>query len=259
MYLRDPRAIEPLRGLENIPGIGHVATQAIQHIQTPQGYAWWPAESRALKQICEDAHTLKGERYGEAEIDQLIRGLKSTQPGIADQCLLALGDLNAGEAVPAIMAAPLSSGKFHALSEIATTEAVSYVIEQLQSRDLPVREMALRGLSDGADRWAAPLLIALLDDDSLKVAMTLEVPGVSISGKQWAKWPESHRAHSALFIYLGRFGLPGKWRNLYLNETNDVPEEIKHLHGWWAEYGAEFVAGKPVPNPNLTTVWYNDP
>jgi len=258
MYPRDPRAIEPLRRLEKIPGIGHAATQSIEHIQSPQGYAWWPPESRKLRQVCEDARTLKGERYGQAEIDQLVTGLKSKQFDIADRCLYAFADLDAREAVPAMIALPFSQARIHALSQIGTTEAVDCIIDELHSINPQTRELTLDGMSSGADRWAAPLIIALLDDDSLKVKGK-EI-GFSIRAADPSdNWPESHKAHQALFMYLGRFGLQGEWRNLHQGETNDVSKEIRRLKEWWAQHGADFVAGKPVPNPKLTTVWYNDP
>ena len=98
-------------------------------------------------------------------------------------------------------------------------------------------------------------MIALLEDDSLKVAAHSEKFG----GERNIEWPESHHAHSALFQYLYRFGHPGETRNLYLYQTNNVPEEMARLREWWKQHGRAFVAGEDTPNPKLSTVWYNDP
>src|SRR5262249_10259744 len=64
MFLRDRRAIEPLQRHVNEVGYGHVATMAINHIVEPQGYAWWSPDRLDDWQLCQDAHTLKGESFG---------------------------------------------------------------------------------------------------------------------------------------------------------------------------------------------------
>ncbi|MDB5347878.1 MAG: outer membrane protein assembly complex YaeT protein [Schlesneria sp.] len=255
-YPRDARAIKPLKRFVYNPGTGHVAADAIRHIQSPQGYAWWPADKLDLCQLCWDAHTLKGERYRDAELNQLIAGLNSDDGTICYCCLFALGQLGSKESVSTIIQAPLSEMKFHALAEIATPEAIEYLIQRLHSLNPQTRELAIQGLANGADRWAAPLLIALLDDPALKVeARKMEFTGRSSSDT----WPEAHRAHSALYSLFSRFELTGEWRNLYANQTNNVPVEMVNLRAWWKQHGVDFLAGKKVPTPNLSSVSYNDP
>ena len=38
-------------------------------------------------------------------------------------------------------------------------------------------------------------------------------------------------------------------------ETFSVDAEIRRLKDWWAEHGEDFLQGKPVPNPNITSVF----
>lgn len=152
--------------------------------------------------------------------------------------------------------------KFHVLAEIATPEAIEYLSQRLHSRHPQTRELVIQGLANGADRWAAPVLIALLDDPALKVEAKKFDYGLAINGPGPAfipGWPESHKAHSALYSLFSRFGLKGESRNLYLNQSNNVPDEIARVKAWWKQYGPDFLAGKAVPTPSLTTVWYNDP
>lgn len=256
MYPRDPRAIEPLRKHTDDPGMGHVAVQAIKHIQEEQGYAWWPPETLGLWQLCQNAHTLAGERFGDAERTRLIEGLKSANGTTVYTCLLALGHLDVRESVPEIQKVADSQIKFHVLAQIATPEAFDDLIRRLESPPSQPREVVILGLADGADRWAAPLLISLLDDPSLKV----EARGnpLPFSRASLESWPEWHRAHSALFQFFGRHGLVGRVMNLYSGAPNDVPAEIARLKVWWQKNGADFVAGKNVPNPELTSVmWFH--
>jgi HEAT repeat protein len=141
----------------------------------------------------------------------------------------------------------------HVLAQIATPQAVDLLMQNLEAADVPLRESALAGLAGGAGRWAAPLIVALLDDPSLaKAARQMEPLNV--------EWPASHAAHSALHNYLARFGLPGSgWLNLRDGQTNDVPAEMTRARTWWREHGPEFLAGKDVPDPELSTVMYIDP
>jgi HEAT repeat protein len=108
MYQRDRRALEPLQRHVNDNGYGHVATMAINHIIEPQGYAFWPPERLDDRQLCEDAHTLKGESYGPAEFDRLIKLLDSPEWAVSTAGLLALAHLDVRPAVPAIIAIPAS-------------------------------------------------------------------------------------------------------------------------------------------------------
>lgn len=258
LYLRDRRALEPLRRLTDDPGRGHVASLAIQHIEHPLGYAWWPPESLEHWQLCQDAHTLRGESYGQAELDRLVQHLASGNGDIPYMSLFALGALDARSSVPAIIAAPSSGMKIHVLAKLGTPEAVDHVVQNLHSRNPSTRGLALEGLGQGADRWGTPLLIALLDDPTLKVEERGGKAEDRLSRRGSLEyWPEWHKAHAALFQFLYRFGLPGRMINLANGQTNNVPEEISRLKAWWKEHGLAFLDGKAVPNPDLTTVMYN--
>ena len=255
-YPRDSRAIEPLSRLVDSPGTGHVARQSMEHILKDQGYASWPVEMLSLRQLCEDAPTLQGESFGDGEIERLVQGLTSSNAGIVSSCLFALGQLDARKAVPEIIQAPESQMKYHVLAMLATNEAVDAIIQQLKSSRTSIREAAILGLADGADRWGAPLLVALLDDPALKVAKIDDQKGIPGSQDAFVQpWPEWHRAHAALFQFFSRFGLPGTGVNLVNGQPNNVSEEMNRLKAWWTAHGSDFLAGKPVPNPNLTTVF----
>jgi hypothetical protein len=118
-------------------------------------------------------------------------------------------------------------------------------------------------LSEYADRWAAPLLMALLDDPSLRVAARQDhdqnIPNTLVI----VKHPETHRAHGSLYYFLGRFGLPGEVNNYSWpgpsvdvkgeGPPHDVDKEMKRLKTWWTKHGADFLAGVEVPNPQLTS------
>lgn len=174
----------------------------------------------------------------------------------------ALSSLDSVEAVPAIITAPLSASKFQFLAGIGTPAAVEHIIERLHSLNPQTRELAIEGLANGGGRWAAPILVTLLDDPNLTVPEkknTNDPLGLNARVDPLNNWPESHRAHSALFTFYSRFGMNGQFRNLYLGESNDVRMEITQLKAWWKEHGEDFLAGRNVPNPNLTSVWYNDP
>jgi HEAT repeat protein len=248
MYLRDRRAIEPLRRHVNEVGYGHVATMAIDHILEPQGYAEWLPEQLDDWQLCQDAQTLKGEQFGPAEWDRLVKLMGAKQWAVSTAGLLALADLDVRSAVPAIIALPAGEMKFQALATIDTTEAFEHLIASLNRQEN--REAALNGIANGADRWGAPLLVALLDDPSLRIEKR-SFP--SPRGGQ-SEWPEEHRAHLALSTYFSRFGLRGHSVNLAQGLTADIPAEISRLKEWWKEHGRDFVAGRDVPSPDLTSV-----
>ena len=260
-YIRDPRAIEPLKKLVPIGGIGHAAEQAIKHIKSPQGYAWCPPESRDLLQHCHDAHTLKGETYSPDEVKRIIEGLTSDNSWIGYWCLSALGSLDSTEAVSAIIASPLSESKFQFLAGIGTPAALEHIVERLHSLNPQTQELAIQGLANGAGRWAAPLIIALLDDPSLTIPEKKDENdplGLNVVGRNpLTDWPEWHKAHSALYGFFHRFDLPGRILNLAQGQRNNVPEEIERLKKWWSQHGQDFLEGKSVPNPDLTTVMFS--
>ena len=251
MFLRDRRAIEPLQRHVNDNGYGHVATMAINHIVEPQGYAWWPPHRLDDWQLCQDAHTLKGESFGPAESDRLVKLLDAEEWAIATAALLALGHLDVRSAVPAIIALRDSDTKFHVLATIGTPEAFEHLLASLHSPRQDVRQAAIDGLAQGADRWGAPLLVALLDDASLRMPKQ-PFPNIGIGEER--EWPEWHRAHSALYAFFFRFGLPGRMMNLAAEQSNNVPEEIRGLKVWWKAHARDFLAGRSVPNPELTSV-----
>jgi len=77
-------------------------------------------------------------------------------------------------------------------------------------------------------------------------------PNIGIGEER--EWPEWHRAHSALYAFFFRFGLPGRMMNLAAGQSNNVPEEITGLKEWWRAHARDFLAGRSVPNPELTSV-----
>jgi HEAT repeat protein len=257
-YCQDLRAVTALQSLLDDRSVGYLIPNAIAQIESQNSNSW-PADALDLLQLCRDSATLKREGFGRLEHERLLVGLKSKHAVIRTKCLFALGDLRAADAVSDIIAlTDRDSVKYVVLSEIGTSDAVNHVIRALNSDDASVRTSAIYGLQEGADRWAAPLLFALLADPSLIWKPEKEKTPAGL----WhdVKWPVSHQAHTAIFSFLSRFGLAGEWRNLYLGQSNDVRQEIDRLQTeWWPKHGNDFVAGKQVPNPNLSTVWYNDP
>jgi HEAT repeat protein len=253
MSLRDRRAIEPLQRHIDDNGYGHVATMAVNHILEPQGYAWWPPDRLDDWQLCQDAHTLKGETFGPAERERLIKLIDSEEWAISTAALLALGHLDVRSAVPAIIALRASETKFSVLATIGTPEAFEQLVASLQSPRQDVRQAALNGIANGADRWGAPLLVAMLDDASLRIEKH-EIPPLNGGATEW---PEEHRAHAALCNFFSRFGLRGRTANLARGVSVNVPDEISRFKEWWKVNARDFLAGRSVPNPELTSVMYN--
>src|SRR5262249_21202107 len=153
MYLRDRRAIEPLRRHVNDNGYGHVATMAINHILEPQGYAEWPADQLDAWQLCEDAHTLQGEKFGPAEWERLIKLSDAKAGATSTAGRLARAHLDIRSSVPAILALPAGETKFQVLATIDTPEAFEHLIAGLNSPRQDIREAAINGIANGADRW----------------------------------------------------------------------------------------------------------
>ena len=134
---------------------------------------------------------------------------------------------------------------------IASPQAVDYLLDVIQSPNEDPRGAAIDALGSQGGRWAVPVLIDLLDDPTLRTSHKGEpFPIAAFDGI----WPDGHRAHMALFNCLYRAGLEGNSINLATGERNDVNEEIKRLKAWWKEHGEDFLQGRPVPNPNITTV-----
>ena len=255
--LRDRRAIGPLMQLTKKPAFEMEVQQALRHIEHSQGYMWWPPDALDFRQLCVDAETLKGESYGPAEIAELVAKLSAKNDFVRSASFTALGKLNAHVAVPAIMASQDVYGKLQVLAQLGTPEAVDYLVQRLGSLDPSTRNATLDSLASGAGRWATPLLIALLDDPSLKIAARNSEDSFKLPVDTIDSWPESHLAHQALNNLLSRHGLKGRGINLADDSKgNNVPEEMARVKKWWAEHGVDFLAGKPVPNPNLTSVWF---
>ncbi len=260
-HFRDARAIAPLSKRVGDPN-GHVARNSIQWIRQPltEGPAYWPSRLLKIRKLTVDAKTLKGEQFGQPEIDVLVEHLQSKYWDVRVQCLHALAALNARQSIPQIIASRHCNSRAHVLAQMPTPTAVDALVKDLGSGDKHVKEMALSGIAGGGGRWAAPLLIAMLDDASMKRAARKDELGLGISGFETSvTWPEWHMAHTALCQYFWEHGLPGEFRNLYQGETNDVPAEIVSLRKWWKQHGEDFLAGRHVPNPKLTTVGYHDP
>jgi HEAT repeat protein len=256
-YFRDARAIAPLSKRVGDPN-GHIARNSIQYIRQPltEGPAYWPRQLLKVRKLTVDSRTLKGEQFGQPEIDVLTEHLQSKHWGVRIQCLHALAALNARQSIPQIIASRHCHSRDHVLAEMPTPAAVDALVEDLGSSDKQVKEIALSGIAGGGGRWAAPLLIAMLDDASLKRAAHEEEMGLV---ERSVTWPESHLAHTALCQYFWEHGLPGEFRNLYQGETNDVAAEIVSLRKWWKQHGEDFIADRHVPNPKLTTIGYIDP
>src|SRR5262249_13430786 len=133
----------------------------------------------------------------------------------------------------------------------ATPPAVKHLLEVARSTDKEQRERAIEGLKFGG-RWAAPILIELLDDLSLR--RTYRDEPSAPTGKFDGHWPDEHPAYSALTVVLAATGLKGKDLDLAEGGKFDLDVEIAHLKSWWRSHSQDFLQGKPVPNPMLTTV-----
>ena len=291
VHFRDKRAVEPLIRLldpsENCQ-IRHFAAEKLVHIdykaakqallsaaaqekgeenlrshflrlaEAPPSYAYayWPPESADIVQLARDARTLAGERYGEAEIRQLISHINSPYGAVRSQCLVALGHLGAASAVPAIIEVlerkPRRRGAYRTLAEIATPEAIEYIIRAVRSADADTKKAAVRGLERGGGRWTVPLLIQLLDDPDLRVIH----PEDDSMPMPHMRWPDSHLAHISLFFRLWEVGLHGESKNLAGGGHFDVDKEIAGLKEWWSNYGEDFLKGKPVPTPKITSIYW---
>jgi HEAT repeat protein len=284
MYLKSGRTVEPLKKiLENTEVNGqlrHAAAEALFHIdrvagrraiadvlaretnesirhnlnvvlESSYGYAYWPAGLLRVRQLTRDAATLAGEHFGNAEFDQLLKHINSSYGTVSSGCLHALGQLNVRSAVPAIIA--LGAKKPHAynaLARIASPQALTYLLETIQSPDDKICAMATDALGYQGGRWAVPILIELLDYPRLRRTHKGEhFPVDAFDGM----WPDGHQAHSALYLCLGRAGLQGTLINLASGKKYDVDAEIERLKVWWEKHGDDFLRGKQVPNPNITS------
>ncbi len=221
-------------------------------IGSPRTLYYWPPELLPLYQLVRDAFTLAGEQFGEAEIKQLLDHVDSDDGTASGACLGTLAELRVKSAVPAILSLdPKKRHTYPALAIFATPEAVTCLLNAVQSEDDKTREAAINSMRDNAGRWAVPVLIELLDDPSLRMeGQPLSVPMVG-------PWPDEHLAHRALGACLSHAGLKVSVLNLANSDGRvfDIDKEIARVKTWWKEYGEDFLQGKPVPNPNLTHVF----
>jgi hypothetical protein len=252
--LRDKRALEPLQAMMLSSEEPSFLQEAIGTINAPwyEGTAYVPPESLEVFQLAHDSETLAGEFYGPAEVEQLEEHLGEASPWVSSWCELALAYLDARAATPKLVQANLSITKFVALARLGTPEAVDHLIDALQSDDAETRRLALQGIQE-AGRWAAPLLVELLDDQSLRVAGSGPVRTASYGDMEW---PDEHWAKSALGICLANAGLPSKSVNLAAGQNAPpLDDEVIHIYDWWSDYGPDFLAGKEVPNPDVSIVF----
>jgi len=309
-YLKAERAVEPLKKiLENTEVDGQLrreAAEALFHIDrdagrkaigdvlvketnesirnnlnivigSSSGNVYWPADLLKVRQLTRDAATLAGEHFGSAEFDQLLKHIDSPYWAVSLRCLHALGQLNVRSAVPVIIAlGPKKESAYNALAKIASPQAVTYLLEAIQSSDENIRAMAIDALGYQGGKWAVPILIELLDDPRLRWKhkgerfRVDEFDGLWPDGRSFGigntlsgygvvafdgLWPDGHKAHSALYLCLGRAGLWGTLLNIASGKTFDVDAEIKRLKVWWEKHGDDFLRGKRVPNPNITSAW----
>ena len=285
MFLRSRETFDPLRAILDNPKadaqLREAAAKALRHIdpangtkavqeafekekdeslchnyqvvlnESPFDYDYWPPELLALRQLTKDAATLAGEQFGDAEIKQLLAYIRSDSNTASNFCLLALGALRVESAVPAIIAlGPQKGCVCSALAQIASPEAVAFLLDVLQSPNPEIRKTGIRALGEHAGRWAVPVLVELLDDPGLRKKRDPSPDGM--------EWPDTHEAHAALWLCLNRAGLKNSILNLAdpQGRTFNVDEEIKRTKVWWQEHGEDFLQGKSVPSPNLTAVWW---
>lgn len=244
---RATRAIEDFISKSKDENLQHNLGVALKE---KQDYGYWPPELAGLHQLTRDANTIKGEEFGYDEIRQLIHHIGSEHWAVSSACLLALGHLKASIAVPDILKLkPDNGAACAALIEIASPDALDAIIARINSNDAEVRLANVRAFGDHGGRWAVPILVDLLSDTALRVEPRAEPNFVS--------WPAHHWAHSALQQCLRNFDLPGRTVNLANSgATVNVDEEIKHAKEWWERFGQEFLGGKRVPDPALTSVFW---
>ncbi len=285
-YLKAERAVEPLKKiLENTEVDGQLrraAAEALFHIdrdagrkaigdvlvketnesirnvvlESSSGNGYWPPDLLKVRQLTRDAATLAGERFGNAEFDQLLEHIDSPYWAVSSGCLHTLGQLNVRSAVPAIIAlGPKKESAYNALAKIASPQAVTYLLEAIQSPDDNICATATDALGYQGGRWAVPILIELLDAPRLRRTHKGERFPVAAFAPFDGIGPDGHKAHSALYLCLGRAGLWGPSLNLASGKTFDVDAEIKRLKVWWEKHGDDFLRGKRVPNPNITSVF----
>ena len=284
-FLRDKRAFEPLREiLENTNANGqvrHAAAEAILRIEKEEGSkviqaaiikdkndsmrnnfnavlksygetGYWPPDLLDLYQLTKDADTLAGESFSETEIKKLLEYIDSSYWSVSSGCLNALAKLKASKTVPEIIArGRKGSGFYHCLAKIGSPEAVEYLLECIQSTDRNIRTGAIDGLGD-AGKWAVPVLVELLDDQSLRTTHRGEAEPIDAFN---GIWPDSHKAYISLQLCLSNNGVKSTWMNLASGAKFNIDDEIRHLKEWWNNYGEDFLQGKTVPNPNLKDVY----
>lgn len=214
---------------------------------------YWPPDMLDVLQLTRDASTFAGEGFGTEELQQLLQHIDSPDSTVSSGCLRALDELNAISTVHRIIAVAPEGSSLYALAKIASPEAVSYLLDAIQSPDDTIRKPVIRALGEQGGRWAVPILIELLDDPSLRITGAVEPAQIDGGG---ITWPDEHWAHSALFSCLSRAGLKGVFVNLATHATFDVDDEVRHLKAWSIAHGEDFLAGKSVPNPRVSSAGF---
>ena len=284
MYLKAKRAVEPFKNiLEDtevdgqlreaaakalicinrdaaVKAIGEVlakeTNESICHnlnavLKSNHSFTYWPHDLLELRQLTRDAGTFAGEHFGSDKYVQLLKHIDSPCWSVSSACIHALSQLNSNYAVPAILELiPKKGSAYNALAKIASPLAVTYLLKVIQLPDDNIRAMVVDALGYQGGRWAVSILIELLDDQSLRT--THKGERFRIDGFD-GRWPDGHRAHSALGRCLSRAGLQGAMLNLATGKKYDVDAEIKRLKIWWKKHGDDFLRGKRVPNPNITS------
>ena len=220
-------------------------------LQSKGDWGYWPPDLLSLRQLTRDAQTIEGERFGNTEFEQFIRHIESDNWAVSSGCLYALGELGVESAVPAILKLdPHYWAGCNALAKLATSEAVRVLLDRVQSPDENIRSAAISALGTDGGKWAVPVLIELLDDPTLRRSNRV------FSSRPW---PDEHSAHAALRQCLYRAGLAGEKRvNLASGSgTFNVDKEIERAKTWWASFGNDFLAGRSVPDPGLSGVFWS--
>jgi len=219
-------------------------------------YIYWPTDADGLRELIRNTYTIVGEGYGETEIGEVVKNLEHPNSVVRGDCVSALGYLRTTMAVaPLLRLAEESKGgsRYHAgLMALGTPEAIQFLCRSIQdAENARQRYSIVRRFDEArADRWAVPILIALLDDPGL----IREVPDIG-PGRSGMRPPPVHAAHSALHAVLRDLGFKTSTKNLPRGGTVNLKEEITGLEHWWAEHGEAFLKDEPVPSPKITS-WF---
>lgn len=272
--LNMPETIEPINRFINQEGLDKRLAERGQEVlseldvATRSLYYCWPTDLARLHQLTIDAETAIGEQFGQEEVDTLTAHLESDNRCISSSCLRALGELRAESAVQAIVKLKRRSPEIHTvLAQIATQEAVNYLLSSLQSGDTSERDLAISGIGNGAGRWAVPLLVELLDAPELRSVDDRVFPEEPDNRQMEGylgrlpnlnvRFPDGHLSHSAMWHIMRRSGSDVSSVNIAFGDTYDVDKEIEQFKAWWSLHSAEFLDHKLVKAPVLTVAVFS--